>query len=134
MTFFTLISNILGVHDLTKGLQMQKLTVHAHIITLAHAVPLMKRNRSGLFVEITDGTDYGYRRNLYYSLAKVFTIHLTAVLATDLADKPSPPSPSLRASFALKPCSECRKETDGKAPRPPPTSLSRNPRHLSEKR
>ncbi|WP_430507959.1 hypothetical protein [Rossellomorea marisflavi] len=116
---------------------MQKLAVHAHIITLAHAVPLLKRNRSALFVEITDGTDYGYRANLYYSLAKVFTIHLAAVLATELADKPSPPSPSLQASFAVKPClncSECRKKTGGKVPRPPPTSLHRNPRHLSEER
>ncbi|MEW4218485.1 hypothetical protein [Rossellomorea marisflavi] len=48
---------------------MQKKAIYIHFKTLAHAVPLLKRNRSGLMVEITDGTDYGYRGNLYYSLA-----------------------------------------------------------------
>ncbi|KQU60075.1 hypothetical protein R3398_10580 [Rossellomorea marisflavi] len=45
---------------------MQKQAVYVHFITLAHAVPLMKRNRS--IVEITDVKDYGYRGSLYYSL------------------------------------------------------------------
>jgi NAD(P)-dependent dehydrogenase (short-subunit alcohol dehydrogenase family) len=39
---------------------------------------------SGLIVEITDGTDYEYRGNLLYSLAKVSNIHLAAAMAEDL--------------------------------------------------
>lgn len=73
-------------HDLHKGLQMQKQAVHAHIITSHFALPLMKKNNKGLVVEITDGTDYNYRGNFYYSLAKISNIHMAKALAQDLKE------------------------------------------------
>lgn len=75
-----------GDHSLTKGLQMQKQAVEAHIITSHYAVPLMKKNRSGLIVEITDGTTDEYRGNFYYSLAKISNIHIAKAMAEDLKD------------------------------------------------
>ncbi|MCA0970669.1 SDR family NAD(P)-dependent oxidoreductase [Halobacillus litoralis] len=73
-------------HDLHKGLQMQDQAVRAHIITAHYAVPIMKKNKSGLIIEITDGTDYNYRQNFYYSLAKVSNIHMAKAMAEDLKD------------------------------------------------
>ncbi|MBH0231434.1 SDR family oxidoreductase [Halobacillus yeomjeoni] len=73
-------------HDIQKGLQMQKQAVHAHLITAHYAVPLMKKNNSGLIVEITDGIDYEYRGNFYYSLAKISNIHMAKAMAEDLKD------------------------------------------------
>ncbi|TGB01105.1 SDR family oxidoreductase [Halobacillus salinus] len=73
-------------HDLQKGLQMQEQAVRAHIITSHYAVPLMKKNKRGLIIEITDGTDYNYRGNFYYSLAKVSNIHMAKAMAEDLKE------------------------------------------------
>ncbi|MCA1023812.1 SDR family oxidoreductase [Halobacillus litoralis] len=71
-------------HSLTKGLQLLNQAVQAHIITAHYAVPLMKKNRSGLIVEITDGTDDKYRGSFYYSLAKISNIHMASAMAEDL--------------------------------------------------
>ena len=71
-------------HDLHKGLRMQERAVHTHIITSWYAAPLMVARRRGLIIEITDGIDYKYRGNLYYSLAKVSAIHLAQGMAQDL--------------------------------------------------
>ncbi|RWZ52232.1 SDR family NAD(P)-dependent oxidoreductase [Halobacillus fulvus] len=71
-------------HDLQKGLQMQKQAVHAHLITAHYAVPLMKANKRGLLVEITDGVDETYRGNIYYSLAKVSNIHMAKAMGEAL--------------------------------------------------
>ncbi|WP_416150307.1 SDR family oxidoreductase [Salipaludibacillus sp. HK11] len=73
-------------HDLKKGMQILQQAVHAHIITSHYAVPLMKKNNTGLIVEITDGTDYTYRGNFYYSLAKVSNIHMAKAMAEDLKE------------------------------------------------
>ncbi|WP_182200275.1 SDR family oxidoreductase [Paraliobacillus salinarum] len=73
-------------HDLQKGLQMQRQAVQAHIITIHYALPLMKKKNKGLVVEITDGIDYDYRGNFYYSLAKISNIHMAKALAQDLKD------------------------------------------------
>ncbi|WP_409343286.1 SDR family oxidoreductase [Paenibacillus sp. MBLB4367] len=70
--------------SLQDGLQMQKQAVHAHILTSYHGAPLMIANKSGLIIEITDGVDYKYRGNLYYSLAKVSAIHLAEAMAEEL--------------------------------------------------
>jgi NAD(P)-dependent dehydrogenase (short-subunit alcohol dehydrogenase family) len=45
---------------------------------------MMVARRQGLVIEVTDGTDYRYRGTLYYSLAKVSTIHLAEAMAADL--------------------------------------------------
>jgi NAD(P)-dependent dehydrogenase (short-subunit alcohol dehydrogenase family) len=70
-----------SLHD---GLLMQQRTVHSHLITSHYAVPLMLTRKQGLIIEITDGIDYSYRGNLYYSLAKISTIHLAEAMAADL--------------------------------------------------
>ncbi|MCP3027688.1 SDR family oxidoreductase [Halobacillus sp. A5] len=75
-----------GDHSLQKGLQMQKQAVQAHFITSHYAVPLMKKKNKGLIVEITDGTDFKYRGNFYYSLAKISNIHMAKAIAEDLKD------------------------------------------------
>lgn len=69
---------------LNDGLLMQQRAVHSHLITSHYAAPLMVARKSGLIIEITDGVDYSYRGNLYYSLAKISTIHLAEAMAADL--------------------------------------------------
>ncbi|MCP1309890.1 SDR family oxidoreductase [Paenibacillus tyrfis] len=66
------------------GLLMQRRAVHSHMITSYYGVPLLMANKRGLIVEITDGWDYRYRGNLYYSLAKISAIHLAAAMAEEL--------------------------------------------------
>lgn len=71
-------------HSLANGLLMQERAVQSHMITSYYAAPLMIARQSGLIIEITDGFDYRYRGNLYYSLAKISTIHLAQSMAEDL--------------------------------------------------
>ncbi|MBB6669578.1 SDR family oxidoreductase [Cohnella nanjingensis] len=71
-------------HDLNNGLKMQERSVWSHMITSYYAAPLMKARGRGLIVEITDGWNYRYRGNLYYSLAKISAIHLAQGMAEDL--------------------------------------------------
>jgi len=70
--------------SLAAGLLMQEQAVHTHVIASYYAAPLMVARRPGLIVEVTDGVDYTYRGNLFYSLAKVAAIHLAAGMAADL--------------------------------------------------
>jgi NAD(P)-dependent dehydrogenase (short-subunit alcohol dehydrogenase family) len=71
-------------NTLSKGFLMQDRAVRSHIITAVYAAPLMVARKSGLIVEVTDGYDYSYRGNLFYSLAKASNIHLAAAMAGDL--------------------------------------------------
>lgn len=71
-------------HSLRDGLLMQERAVHSHMITSYYGAPLMVERKQGLIIEITDGVDYRYRGNLYYSLAKVSAIHLAAAMAEEL--------------------------------------------------
>ena len=71
-------------HSLADGLLIQQRAVHTHMITSYYAAPLMVAQKKGLIVEITDGVDYRYRENLYYSLAKISAIHLAEAMAADL--------------------------------------------------
>lgn len=73
-------------HSLNDGLKMQQAAVHAHMITSYYGAPLMVARQQGLIIEITDGFDYRYRGNLYYSLAKVSTIHLAQAMAAELRE------------------------------------------------
>ncbi|MCU6790674.1 SDR family oxidoreductase [Paenibacillus sp. WQ 127069] len=73
-------------HSLNKGLQMQIPAVHAHMVTSYYAAPLMVARNKGLIIEITDGFDYRYRGNLYYSLAKISAIHLAQSMAAELSE------------------------------------------------
>ncbi|WP_030909663.1 SDR family oxidoreductase [Streptomyces sp. NRRL F-5126] len=75
--------------DLGKTLRMLDLGVRAHLITLRCALPLLVRNRGGLVVEITDGTQESsepYRGNLAYDLVKYAPIRLAKNLGHELAE------------------------------------------------
>lgn len=72
-------------HSLPSGLLVQERAVKAHMITSYYGAPLMVEAGSGLIVEVTDGIDYRYRGNLFYSLAKISPIHLAEAMASDLA-------------------------------------------------
>ncbi|MCF6139406.1 SDR family oxidoreductase [Pseudalkalibacillus berkeleyi] len=73
-------------HSLENGMKIQRQAVHSHMITSYYAAPLMVRNKKGIIIEVTDGVDYSYRGNLYYSLAKISAIHLAEAMAKDLDD------------------------------------------------
>lgn len=66
------------------GLLMQERAIRTHLITSYYAAPLMIEHGKGLIIEVTDGSTYNYRGNLYYSLAKVSQIHLAASMAEEL--------------------------------------------------
>lgn len=69
---------------LQDGLLMQERAVKSHLITSYYAAPLMIKRQQGLIIEMTDGSTYNYRGNLYYSLAKISPIHLAAAMAEEL--------------------------------------------------
>ncbi|MDP4095402.1 SDR family oxidoreductase [Paenibacillus sp. P96] len=71
-------------HSLANGLLIQERAVKSHMITSYYGTPLLIENPGGLIIEVTDGIDYRYRGNLYYSLAKVSVIHLAAAMAEEL--------------------------------------------------
>ncbi|MFF2479587.1 SDR family oxidoreductase [Paenibacillus sp. NPDC058071] len=71
-------------HSLANGMLAQDRAVRTHMYNSYYAAPLMIARISGLIIEVTDGTDYRYRGNLYYSLAKISAIHLAAAAAVDL--------------------------------------------------
>ncbi|AWB44208.1 short-chain dehydrogenase [Paenibacillus sp. CAA11] len=71
-------------HSLADGLTIQKNAVVSHMITSYYAAPIFIRRGKGLLIEITDGIDYRYRGNLYYSLAKVSAIHLAKAMSEEL--------------------------------------------------
>ncbi|MFD1953134.1 SDR family oxidoreductase [Paenibacillus thailandensis] len=72
-------------HSLANGLLVQDRAVRTHMLNSYYAAPLMVGCGSGLIVEVTDGTGYRYRGNLYYSLAKISVIHLAQAMAADFA-------------------------------------------------
>lgn len=71
-------------HSLENGLLMQQRAVHSHMITSYYAAPLMIARKQGLIIEITDGIDYRYRGNLYYTLAKTSVIQLAQSMSIEL--------------------------------------------------
>lgn len=71
-------------HSLENGLLAQERAVKAHLITSYYGAPLMLARKSGLTIEVTDGVDYRYRGNLFYSLAKISPIHLAEAMAAEL--------------------------------------------------
>ncbi|WP_156721936.1 SDR family oxidoreductase [Streptomyces apocyni] len=76
-------------HDLDKGLRLLRLGVETHIVTSRYALPLLIRNRGGLAVEVTDGTEeYNrrYREPFYYDLAKAAPLRMARGLAEELGE------------------------------------------------
>ncbi|GLZ14819.1 short-chain dehydrogenase [Actinomadura sp. NBRC 104425] len=79
--------------DLSAGLTLLHRAVDTHIITSHHALPLMVARRSGLVIEITDGTERmvdellnGYRGSFFYDLAKQTVIRLARNQAAELRE------------------------------------------------
>lgn len=79
-------------HSLENGLRLLRLAVDTHLITSAHALPLLIRNSGGLVVEMTDGTaefnDANYRAEVgaYYDLAKTSVTRLARAQAEELRE------------------------------------------------
>ncbi|UVI29512.1 SDR family oxidoreductase [Paenibacillus spongiae] len=71
-------------NSLQDGILMQQRAVHTHLVASHYLLPLMVARKHGLVIEITDGSNYNYRGNLYYSLAKISTIHLAQGMAEEL--------------------------------------------------
>ncbi len=72
-------------HSLEGGLKLLENGSLSHIITSYYGIPLMKRNKSGLVVEVTDGISNEVREfNFYYDLEKAMNIRLAQSLALQL--------------------------------------------------
>ncbi|MEV0227601.1 SDR family oxidoreductase [Streptomyces sp. NPDC050704] len=75
--------------DLDKGLRVLRLGVESHVVTSHCALPLLVRNRGGLLVEVTDGTEESnrsYRRPFFYDLAKTAPIRMAYDLGEELKE------------------------------------------------
>lgn len=76
--------------DLDKGLRVMRLGIESHIVTSHCALPLLVRNRGGLLVEVTDGTEeYNratYRKPFFYDLAKTTPIRMAYGLGEELRE------------------------------------------------
>jgi len=72
-------------HSLDDGLLAIHNSIDTHLITSALLAPMKIARRSGLIIEMTDGTGRdGYRGNLFYDLAKQAMIRLAEAQAADL--------------------------------------------------
>ncbi|WP_438444574.1 SDR family oxidoreductase [Gorillibacterium sp. sgz5001074] len=69
---------------LGNGLQMQRQGVQSRLMTSYYAAPIMIARGKGLLIEVTDGVGYGFRGSLFYSLAKISSVHLGEALAAEL--------------------------------------------------
>jgi NAD(P)-dependent dehydrogenase (short-subunit alcohol dehydrogenase family) len=76
--------------DLDKGFRLLRLAIDTHLITSAHALPLLIRRPGGLVIEMTDGTsaynDVHYRNSAFYDLAKASVIRLAFAQAHELKE------------------------------------------------
>ncbi|KAF0817561.1 MULTISPECIES: SDR family oxidoreductase [unclassified Cytobacillus] len=76
-------------HSLEKGMRMLRLAIDTHINTSHYALPLLIKNKGGLVVEVTDGTEeYNhdrYRVSMFYDLAKSSVIRMAKALAHELS-------------------------------------------------
>ncbi|QED46102.1 SDR family oxidoreductase [Cytobacillus dafuensis] len=76
-------------HSLDKGFRLLRLAIDTHIITNHYALPLLIKNKGGLVVEVTDGTEEynnnNYRLSLYYDLAKSSVNRMAKALAHELS-------------------------------------------------
>jgi NAD(P)-dependent dehydrogenase (short-subunit alcohol dehydrogenase family) len=78
-------------HDLAGGLRMLRMGIDTHLVTIAHAVPLMLRSGGRLLVEMTDGpsdvnAEIRPGVGFYYDFVKGSVDRLVRALGIDLAD------------------------------------------------
>ena len=81
-------------HDLTGGPRMLRLGVETQLITIAKAMPLLLNGKSGIVIEVTDGTakfNASFRRNVgfYYDLVKASIDRVVKGLNVELGDLPA---------------------------------------------
>jgi len=70
--------------DCDQGLALMRQAVFTHLRTAQQAVPLMKRRKRGLIVEVTEGDTFIGGFSVLHHLAKVALKHLANVLAEEL--------------------------------------------------
>ena len=80
-------------HDLDGGLRMLRMGVDTHLITIAKTMRLLLDGKSGLVIEVTDGTakfNANFRRNVgfYYDLVKANIDRVVKGLNVELSDLP----------------------------------------------
>lgn len=79
--------------DLEYGLHLLRLAIDTHAITSHFALPLMLKNKGGLVVEVTDGTDEynskNYRVSFFYDVAKGAVSRMAFALAHELGPRGS---------------------------------------------
>ena len=77
--------------SLDYGLHQLRLAVDTHAITSHFALPLLIKQKGGLVVEMTDGTDdynaKNYRVSFFYDLAKASNLRMAFALAHELAPR-----------------------------------------------
>lgn len=73
--------------DVDRGLSAMHRSIDTHLITSRAFTPMMVRQGHGRIIEITDGTDYSYRGNVYYSMIKTTIIHMAFALDAALMEK-----------------------------------------------
>lgn len=75
-------------HDLDRGFRLLRLAIDTHLITSHYALKLLIRNKNGLVVEVTDGTDeyneQNYRLSMFYDLAKISVLRMAKSLRHEL--------------------------------------------------
>lgn len=75
-------------HSLEKGLRVVDLGIRTHLITSHHVLPLLIKNKNGLVVEMTDGTEEfnrnQYRVCMYYDLVKNAVNRMAWALSEEL--------------------------------------------------
>ena len=70
--------------DLERGFRFIDTAARTHIITSRYAVPILREQRHGLIVEITDGDHPGFRGAFFYDPAKNQVIHAAYAMAMEL--------------------------------------------------
>jgi NAD(P)-dependent dehydrogenase (short-subunit alcohol dehydrogenase family) len=130
--------------DLEYGLHQLRLSVDTHAITSHCALPLLIKQRGGLVVEVTDGTDEynakNYRVSFFYDLAKAAVNRMAVALAHELKPYGGTAvslTPGWLRSEAMLDAYRSRKRTGAmrqrsspisRFPKAPPSSAARSPR------
>lgn len=73
--------------SLEKSKKLLDNAVWTHLITVRHATPLLLDRPGALWVEVTDGDNFGYRGNLIYDLVKMSVIRLAFGLSRELGPR-----------------------------------------------
>jgi NAD(P)-dependent dehydrogenase (short-subunit alcohol dehydrogenase family) len=70
--------------DAETGVAMMRQSVFTHLRTAQHAIPLMRRRKRGLIVEVTEGDTFIGGMTVLHHLVKTALKHLANVLAEEL--------------------------------------------------